>query len=158
MLVRFGIPAQIVPDLGVEFINNAFSRLCVMLSITITPAQVRDPNSKANIESFFRNLTYSLIQKMCGTTFSSPAKRGNYDPAKHACHTLEQVKSYIDEWIDQSYHRTVHSRTLRAPIVAWEELAVITPPMRMSAEDVDAMARRPVLRFIQHGRVRVDGI
>lgn len=157
MLVRFGIPAQIVPDLGVEFINNAFTRLCVMLSITITPAQVRDPNSKANIESFFRNLTYSLIQKMCGTTFSSPAKRGDYDPAKHACHTLEQVKSYIDEWIDQSYHRTVHSRTLRAPIIAWEELAVITPPLKMSVEDVNAMARRPVLRFIQHGRVRVDG-
>lgn len=153
-----GVAILIIPDNGIEFKNSAFIRVCEALAIIISPAQIRDPNGKAHIERFFYILTRGLVQKLAGTTFSNPVARGDYDSAKHACLTLNQVADLIEQWVNEVYHQTVHSRTGRAPILAWEELAKEIAPLSLSAEDVDALARRPVMRTIQHGRVQVDGI
>jgi len=153
-----GIPAQICPDNGVEFKNSAFSRLCEALSVTVTPSQVREPNGKPHIERFFGTMTSDLIQKLSGTTFSNPAQRGDYDSMKQACFTLADITSFIEDWIECHYHRTVHTRTGRAPIIAWEEQAKILPPLTLSDADVNALARRPVQRSIVHGRVRCAGL
>lgn len=153
-----GVAVVIAPDNGIEFKNTAFSRVCEALSIIISPAQIRDPNGKPHIERFFRTLTRGLVQKLSGTTFSNPTERGDYDSAKHANLALNQVTDLIEQWINEVYHQTVHSRTGRAPILAWQEQAKMIAPLSLSAEDVDALARRPVVRTIQHGRVQVDGI
>jgi putative transposase len=153
-----GIAIIIVPDNGVEFKNTAFMRVCEALAIIISPAQIQDPNGKAHIERFFYILTRGLVQKLAGTTFSNPTARGDYDSSKHACLTVNQVADLIEQWVNEVYHQTVHSRTGRAPILAWEEQAKVIPPPSLSTEDVDALARRPVMRTIQHGRVQVDGI
>lgn len=153
-----GVAVVIVPDNGVEFKNTAFMRVCEALAIIISPAQIRDPNGKAHIERFFYILTRGLVQKLSGTTFSNPTARGDYDSSKHACLTLSQVSELIEQWVSEVYHQTVHSRTGRAPILAWEEQAKVIAPLTFSADDVDALVRRPVMRTIQHGRVQVDGI
>lgn len=153
-----GIAITIVPDNGIEFKNTTFMRVCEALAIIISPAQIRDPNGKAHIERFFYILTRGLVQQLSGTTFSNPTVRGDYDSSKHACLTLSQVSELIEQWVNEVYHQTVHSRTGRAPILAWEEQAKVIAPLSLSADDVDALARRPVMRTIQHGRVQVDGI
>jgi putative transposase len=153
-----GVAVVIVPDNGVEFKNSAFNRVCEALAIVIAPAQIRDPNGKAHIERFFSTLTRGLVQKLSGTTFSSPVARGTYDSAKRANLTVSQLTGLIEHWVNEVYHQTVHSRTGRAPILAWEEQAKVIAPLSLSAEDVDALVRRPVMRTIQHGRVQVDGI
>lgn len=153
-----GVPSRLVSDLGVEFINDGFSRTCMTLSIILIYSQVRDPNGKGNIERFFGTLAASLVHKLEGTTFSSPTMRGDYASGKRAVFTLDNVRSFIDEWIEDVYHRTVHTGTGRAPIIAWHEQIAACAPMSLSQEDADAVARRPVTRTIQHGRVRSDGI
>jgi len=153
-----GIPAQLCPDNGVEFKNSAFSRLCEALSVTLTPSQVREPNGKPHIERFFGTITDDLIQKLSGTTFSNPTQRGDYDSTKQACFTLADIRLFVEEWIDRHYHRTVHTRTGRAPICAWEEQVNILPQLTLSEVDVNALARRPVQRSIVHGRVRCAGL
>lgn len=153
-----GSPIVIIPDNGVEFKNTAFSRICEALAVIISPAQIRDPNGKAHIERFFYSLTRGVVQKVAGTTFSNPVERGDYDSSKHACLTLNQVADLIEQWINEVYHQTVHSRTGRAPILVWEEMAKEIAPLALSADDVDALARRPLMRTIQHGRVQVGGI
>lgn len=112
-----GVPSLIIPDNGVEFKNSTFSRVCNELGITIQPAQNRSPDDKPKIERFFGTLTDSLIQKIRGTTFSDPIKRGDYDSKKNARATLENIESYIDEWINEIYHKSIHSETGRAPIL-----------------------------------------
>ncbi|MGK5043053.1 hypothetical protein ACQ4WQ_22210 [Janthinobacterium sp. GB1R12] len=156
MVVRYGIPALIVPDNGVEFANSAFILFCAALAITISPAQKYDPNGKAHLESFFGTLTAALIQTLSGTTFSNPAKRGDYNSTKKARFTLDQVKSFTEEWISEIYHKTVHTRTMRAPGMAWDEQEKAFPPMKLSSEEADALARRPYQRTIQGGRVQYD--
>lgn len=153
-----GICVMIIPDNGVEFANSAFIQVCEALAITICPAQSRDPNGKAHIESFFRTLTHGLIQLLGGTTFSNPTKRGDYDSNKNACYTLENVSSYIQTWITTVYHQKPHSQSCRAPILAWEEQAAVMKPASLSDAEANALARRPYPRTIQRGRVQFQYI
>lgn len=153
-----GIPVKIIPDNGVEFKNTAFARLCGRLGIIIMPAEVRDPNDKPHIESFFRTLTHSLIQKCAGTTFSCPLDRGEYDSQHAATVILEKLQEYILEWVNEIYHQSIHTRTGRAPILAWKDATNGLPSPTFSAKEIDAIARWPVQRNIHKGRVLVDGI
>lgn len=151
-----GVPSQIVPDNGVEFKNNSFSRLCETLKITITPSQVRTPNNKPHIERFFRTLTESLIQKLSGTTFSNPNARADYDSSKHAKMTLTDVQKYAEEWINEIYHTHIHSETNRAPILAWEDATKTVKPSILSDEEASVLCRKPYERSINKGRVLID--
>ncbi|WP_137009837.1 Mu transposase C-terminal domain-containing protein [Aquitalea aquatilis] len=153
-----GIPVKIIPDNGIEFKNSAFVRLCARLGIIINPAEIRDPNDKPHIESFFRTLTYFLVQKCAGTTFSNPAARGDYDSHRKAALILEKLIEYINEWIDNVYHQTIHSRTGRAPILAWKDATQNWEAPIFETGEIDAIARRPETRTIHRGRVVVDHI
>jgi len=153
-----GVPVRIIPDNGVDFKNSAFVRLCGLLGINIVPAEVRDPNDKAHIETFFRTLTHSLIQKCAGTTFSCPVDRGEYDSKRRATFMLEQLQVLILEWINDVYHKTIHTRTGRAPILAWEDATKGWSAPAFSAEEISAIARWPWERSIHKGRVLIDGI
>lgn len=153
-----GIPSRIVPDNGVEFANSSFVRICEALAITITPAQVRDPNAKAHIESFFRSLTHGIVQKLPGTTFSNPVELGDYDSLKKAVFTIDQLRSFIEEWINEIYHKTIHTKTGRAPICLWEEKTKNIAPMSLSEDEVNALARRPETRSINKGLIQYDYI
>ncbi|WP_028450796.1 DDE-type integrase/transposase/recombinase [Chitinibacter tainanensis] len=153
-----GIPVRIIPDNGVEFKNTAFSRLCAHFNIILLPAEVRDPNDKAHIESFFRTLTYGLIQKLKGTTFSSPVDRGDYDSQKNASVVLEKLHGYILEWINEVYHKTIHTRTGRAPILAWSDATSGWEAPEITPEEINVIARWPVQKKISKGRVLIDKI
>lgn len=153
-----GIPARIVPDNGVEFANSSFVRICEALAITISPAQVRDPNGKAHIESFFRTLTHGIVQKLAGTTFSNPIELGDYNALKKAVFTIDQLSSFVEEWINEVYHKTIHTRTRRAPIIHWEQKTQQITPISLSDGEVDALARRPETRSIHRGTIQYDYI
>ncbi|MBW7569079.1 DDE-type integrase/transposase/recombinase [Chromobacterium subtsugae] len=153
-----GVPVRIIPDNGVDFKNSAFVRLCGQLGIITVPAEIQDPNDKAHIESFFRTLTYSLTQKLTGTTFSCPIDRGEYDSRRRATLMLERLQEYILEWINEVYHKTIHTRTGRAPILAWEDATKGWSAPAFSAEEINAIARWPWERSIHKGRVLIDGI
>ncbi|EXR62891.1 Mu transposase C-terminal domain-containing protein [Acinetobacter baumannii] len=151
-----GIPSLIVPDNGVEFKNTALSHICNHLKITIQPAQNRNPDNKPHIERFFGTLTFGLIQQLQGTTFSNPEARGYYDSRKHASVTLENLKSYVDEWIHNIYHCSIHSMTGRAPMLFWEDASQSCPPLTISTDEVDIIARRPISRKIHKGQVKFE--
>jgi putative transposase len=153
MLIHYGVPAQIVPDNGVELKNTSVSRVCSALFITIVRAQVRDPNGKAHVESFFRTLTYALTQKIPGTTFSNPTQRGTYNSKENACFTLEDVRSFIHEWIHNIYHKSIHSTTGRAPELAWSDEVKSIAPNKLSEADVEMLLRQPHRRTIHNGTV-----
>jgi putative transposase len=153
-----GIPVRIVPDNGVEFANTSFARICEFLAITISPAQIRDPDGKAHIESLFRTLTHGIVQKLPGTTFSNPTELGDYDSLKKAVFTIDQIRSFIEEWINEIYHKTIHTKTGRAPICFWEEKTKNIAPMSLSEDEVNALARRPETRSINKGLIQYDYI
>lgn len=156
--LKGGICCIIVPDGGAEFINCGLEKVCAMLLITILSSQAHEPNGKPHVESFFKTLTLGIIQKLEGTTFSSPSARGNYNSVKKAVFDLENVSSFIHEWIENVYHRSIHSSTKRMPIEHWNELSVKTKIYHLSDVEAEAMIRRPVNKTINNGRIHIDEI
>ncbi|WP_148715520.1 DDE-type integrase/transposase/recombinase [Chitinolyticbacter meiyuanensis] len=150
-----GICVVLIPDNGVDFKNSGVVRVCSKLGINFQPAEVRDPNDKAHVESFFRTLTLFLIQKIKGTTFSNPKARGDYPSEKRAFATLDQLTGYINFWIENEYHVRPHSMTGRAPIRMWEESTARAKPLALLEVEADAISRRPKRCAIGKGRVRV---
>ena len=153
-----GIPSIIIPDNGVEFKNNSLARVCEQLKITLTPSQVGTPNNKPHIERFFSTLTHGILQKLPGTTFSNPIDKGEYNSSKVAQLTLEQLKQYVDTWIHDVYHKSIHHTTGRSPIIMWQDAIEDIRPSFLTDIDAKILCRRPVERSINHGQVRVDGL
>lgn len=153
-----GIPVILIPDNGVEFKNSGVERVLLKLKVHFEPAVVRDPNGKANIESFFRTLSLFLIQKIQGTTFSSLEKRGDYPSEKRAYATLEKLEEYVIEWIENEYHQRKHSSTGRIPIRHWTEEMGNEKPLSLTPEAVDAIARQAFRAKIKNGQVRFKGL
>ncbi len=158
MLLKYGIPSQIITDNGVEIKNTSFAFVCETLCIIINRAQIREPDNKPHIESFFRTLTYAITQKMPGTTFSNVSQRANYNSEKEAAFTLAQVSTLIEQWIENVYHITIHTRTGRAPILDWRDSVKTVKPMVLTENEVDKLIRRPVTRNIHSGRVLINYI
>lgn len=153
-----GIPSIIIPDNGVEFKNNSLARVCEQLQITLTPSQVGTPNNKPHIERFFSTLTHGILQKLPGTTFSNPIDRGIYNSNKIAQLTLDQLKQYIDTWIHDVYHKSIHHTTGRSPIIMWQDAIEDIRPSFLTEIDAKILCRRPIERSLNHGQVKVDGI
>ncbi|MEN3968409.1 Mu transposase C-terminal domain-containing protein [Acinetobacter sp. BWR-L5] len=153
-----GIPSIIIPDNGVEFKNNSLNRVCEQLKITLTPSQVGTPNNKPHIERFFSTLTHGILQKLPGTTFSNPIDKGEYNSSKVAQLTLEQLKQYINTWIHEIYHKSIHHTTGRSPLIMWQDAIEDIRPSFFTEIDAKILCRRPIERSINHGQVNIDGI
>jgi putative transposase len=157
--LRGGICSIIIPDNGIEFVNAGFENVCATLLITILSSQVREPNGKPHIESHFSTLTTSLIHKLEGTTFSNPKQRGDYKSSAKAVFDLETATSFINEWIENIYHKRIHSQTKRMPIELWDELCKDVRINHLSDKEAEALIRRPIGgKKINQGRVRYDNI
>src|SRR5690606_36908123 len=102
--------------------------------------------------------THGIIQKLSGTTFSNPSDRGSYNSTKNVQFTIEQLKKYIDMWISDVYHRSIHSVTGRSPSVMWQDAITDIKPSHISEVDAKILCRRPIARIIHHGQVQVDGL
>lgn len=153
-----GIASIIIPDNGIEFKNNALARVCEQLKITLTPSQIGTPNNKPHIERFFSTLTKGIIQKLSGTTFSNPSERGLYNSSEKAGYSLDQVKEYINEWINGVYQQSIHSQTERAPISMWSDAIEYIKPSFLTDVDAKIICRRPIERTIHNGQVQIDGL
>ncbi|HAV5768655.1 TPA: transposase [Acinetobacter baumannii] len=153
-----GMPSLIIPDNGVEFKNSTFSRVCNELGITIQPSQNRTPDNKPHIERFFETLTFGFIQKLKGTTFSNPKDRGEYDSKKYATTTMENLESYINQWIHEIYHKSIHSGIQRAPIIVWEESIKLCPPIKLPLTQIDIITRRAITRTIHSGQIKYSNL
>lgn len=158
MIVNHGVPAVVVPDRGIEFMNTAMFYLCKMLCVTLEISSVKEPNHKPHIESFFRTITHALIQRLAGTTFSNVVDRGDYNSAAKATFTLDQVTSYVQDWIENVYHVTIHSQTKRAPIQLWKEATAGSPPLKLTTEEAESFSRAPAHRTIRKGRIEIHNL
>ena len=95
-----------------------------------------------------------MIQKIKDKTFSNPRETVHYDPKKNASITLANLRSYLTEWIDEIYHKSIHSSISRAPILAWKDAVKISPPILLSKYQIDVLTRKTFKRNINHGQVK----
>lgn len=153
-----GLPTIIIPDNGCEFNNNALANFCNNFNITKSESQPYSPNNKAHIESFFKSLNDSVIHKLRGTTLSSPKQRGNYDSVDNACYTLELLRDLINEWIENIYHKRVHSGTQQRPEKMWKEASKTFPILTVPLLEVERKCRTVFRYRINKGQINLKGL
>lgn len=151
-----GIAESIIPDNGPDLASHALRNLCSKIGMHIQPAKSYCPDDKAFLERFFRTLNMQLIHMLPGSTFSSPTQRGDYDSSANASITLDKLQSLFKQWIEENYHKAIHSVTKRAPLLAWREMQAQMPILFFPKEDIDVIARVCHVRKISNGRVTVE--
>lgn len=153
-----GLPAVIIPDNGCEFNNNALANFCNNFNITKSESRPYSPNDKAHIESFFNTLNISIIHKLKGTTFSSPAHRGDYDSGGNACYTLDILRDLINEWIENIYQKSIHSATQQRPEKMWKEATKIFPVLTVPELEIEKKCRTVFRYTISKGQINLKGL
>ena len=99
-LIRLGIPKMIYVDNGKVYHASQLHLACASLGITLTHTQPYDPESKEKIERFFgtvRRRFYPCLDK---------------NPPK----SLEELTQRFWQWLEQDYHRKVHSAIDMCPL------------------------------------------
>lgn len=153
-----GVPETIITDNGPDLVSNALRNLLSKLGIHVQSSKTYCPDDKAFLERFFRTLCTQLVHILKGSTFSSPTQRGDYDSVANASISLEDLRSYFKQWLEETYHQAIHSGTNRAPALAWRDKQAEMPILSYAKEDLDAIARISYRRKINNGRVIVDNL
>lgn len=153
-----GLPTVIIPDNGCEFNNNALANFCNNFNITKSESQPYSPDNKAHVESFFKSLNESIIHKLRGTTYSSPLHRGDYDSVENACYTLDTLRDLVNEWIENIYHKRVHSGTQQRPEKMWKEASKLFPVLTIPQLEIERKCRTVFRYKINKGQINLKGL
>ena len=153
-----GLFETMVVDNGSDYISQSVRNFCNHTGIRIEHGAPRDPNSKPHVERFFGILNTQLVHQLPGTTFSNPADKGDYKSEKYACLTLEDLNKFVEQWLDTSYHRSIHRGHGRAPELLWKESIKDNPITTYPIEHLDTIAREVSERRISKGRVTVHNL
>lgn len=136
-----GAMILLVSDGGPETKNSWIAIFVDRLGIKWTLPPPESPNTRARIERFFKTFE-SWLHEQYGTTHSNPDACGDYDSARHACYTIENLVDYFREWLEDIYHNTKHRTLHMPPRVAWERaMQNQLPPRKFSPEALDQLFR-----------------
>jgi putative transposase len=102
-----GKPHRLGVDNASEFHSAAFARGCAQHGIGIEWRPPGLPHFGGVVERVIGTLM-QLVHALPGTTFSSPALRGDYDSDKAACLTLEELERWLAVAIAKYYHLRPH--------------------------------------------------
>lgn len=153
-----GLFETMIVDNGSDYISHSVRNFCNHTGINIEHGAPRDPNSKPHVERFFGTLNSQLVHTLPGTTFSNPSDKGDYKSEKYACLTLDSLNQFVERWIDNIYHKSIHRGHGRVPEMLWKESIKDCPIITYPIEDLDTIAREVSQRRVTKGRVTAHNL
>lgn len=124
----FGLIELIACDNGLEFHAKALEAACADIGTHLVYCPPRSPHLKGVIERFLKTLNYNFLHLVPGTTYSTYAKRLDYDSVAKAVLTLGELQLGLHKWIVDVYGATFHRGMSAAPLQRWNEGVEIDPP------------------------------
>jgi putative transposase len=161
--VGYGVPDTLAVDRGSGYLNNDMELACAQLHIELDPMPGRSPWLKGSIEEFLGRVETDLIHPTPGTTFSNFLVRGDYDPAKHACVTLDGLWYLMHKWVVDDYTRDGH-KGLEGKVLGgvsakiWERALGrdFVPRLPASRNELAVLLSRVESRFIQSNGIEFE--
>lgn len=153
-----GLARRYRVDNGCEFVAARLKNILQDLGSDVTYCEPKTPDQKPHIESFFKTWTTSIVHCLRGTTFSSPTP---YESEKNAIYTLDDVKGYFQNWLDNVYHPGFHSELGMSPLEAWNEDQAIPhgfDPKKYSEDDLNRHLLCVAYVTPNNGRLRFNGL
>lgn len=115
-----GLIGRLHLDNAKEFHCEALRRGCEQYGIGIDYRPVRTPHYGGHIERLIGTMM-GKVHLLPGTTFSNVQAKGEYNPAKSAAMTLEELERWLTLAIVGVYHRAIHRALGTPPLAAWEQ-------------------------------------
>jgi putative transposase len=158
--VGYGVPETLVVDRGRGYIGKDLRLACAQLGIELDPLPRKSPWLKASIERFIKENATDLIHVTPGTSFSNFLVRGDYDPAKHACVTLDGLWYLLHKWIVDVYTRDKHRGIGGVPAKLWERALErdFVPRLPASRNELAILLSRIESRVIQSTGIEFENL
>ena len=99
-LASRGVPRSIYVDNGSAFVSAQLARTCAVLGVRLVHSRPGQPAGRGKIERFFRTVRDQFCVEV--------AVRGVAD--------VDELNRLFSGWVEQVYHRSVHSETGQAPL------------------------------------------
>ena len=152
--VCWGVPSVVILDNALE--NKAQFLIEAADEIGFIPhwAPPRVPEYKPYIERWHLTLTMQFERRIPGNTGSDPKDRGDYDTARMACATIDDIDGLMHEWVTNVYNRTHHRGINDIPERLWIELT-----SKFEVAPFDDIERLDVLLgHVAHRKIHPYGI
>lgn len=153
-----GVMEIFIVDNGSDYASASIKNVCSHTGINIEFAEPKDPNAKAHVERFFGRLNDQLIHLLPGTTFSNHVMKGDYKSEEYACVTITVLREFVQKWIDEVYHCTIHEGHKRVPKVLWAESIKYNPICEFPISKLEKIARTVFPRKVSKGRVTISNL
>jgi putative transposase len=95
-----GVPEAVYVDNGSPFVSGQLLRACAVLGIRLIHSRPGRPEGRGKIERAFRTVREQLLVEL-----------EDRPPA-----SLEELNQTFQTWVEQIYHRRVHSQTGQTPL------------------------------------------
>jgi putative transposase len=105
-LAARGVPEAVYVDNGSAFVDAWLRRALAVLGIKLTHSTPGRPEGRGKIERFFATVRGQFLVEVTGTG----------EPGRHHVTGLGELNRLFTAWVEQIYHRQVHSETGQAPI------------------------------------------
>jgi putative transposase len=109
-LASRGVPQRVYVDNGSAFVDRWLLRACAVLGISLTHSTPGRPQGRGKIERLFATVRGQFLVEVTGTN----------EPGRHQVTDLGELNRLFTAWVEQVYHRSVHSETGMAPIERWQ--------------------------------------
>lgn len=111
----YGVPRVIHVDNARELSGTEVQRICEEYGISLERRPPGQPQYGPHIERLFGTINKE-IHNIPGTTFSNIKEKGTYKPEKHASLTIQELETWLTEYIVNIYHKTKHSALGTTPL------------------------------------------
>lgn len=120
-----GVPEALHLDNAKEFKARALTRGCEEHGVQLIYRPVARPHYGGHIERLIGTMM-GAVHLLPGTSFSNVADLGDYDAAKHAALTLDELERWLALEVVR-YHASVHGALGLPPIAAWRDALAARP-------------------------------
>ncbi|WP_308296177.1 DDE-type integrase/transposase/recombinase [Streptomyces sp. ISL-96] len=108
-LAARGVPQYIYVDNGSAFVDSWLLRACAKLGIKLVHSTPGRPEGRGKIERFFRTVNGEFTVEIASDT----------GEVGREIKDLAEMNRLFTAWVEQTYHRRVHSETKMAPLERW---------------------------------------
>jgi putative transposase len=144
-LAARGVPACVYVDNGSAFVDSWLMRACARLGIKLVHSAPGRPQGRGKIERFFRTVN---------SEFTVEVAAGDGEPGRQVS-DLAEMNRLFTAWVENVYHRRVHSETGMAPLARW--MAGVPFPVPSPADLADAFRWAEYRTVSKTGLVSLHG-
>ena len=144
-LAARGVPGYVYVDNGSAFVDSWLMRACARLGVKLVHSAPGRPQGRGKIERFFRTVN---------SEFTVEVAAADGEPGRRVS-DLAEMNRLFTAWVENVYHRRVHSETGMTPLARW--MAGAPFPVPSPADLADAFRWAEYRTVSKTGLVSLHG-